>query len=137
MAMKKIISIILLVLSFAFAGFSQSDRDFVRKGNKKYQGNEFAEAELDYSKALEKNPNSIQGIFNLGDALYRQGRYEEAAEKFETAAQMSLQKESRSKAFYNLGNAQVQNFLKQRNNPQPQQPQQNAGQSLEQVREIL
>jgi tetratricopeptide (TPR) repeat protein len=55
---------------------------------------------------LNLNPKSYEGRFNLGDALYRQDKFDEAAKEFNAAANSEeLDDLNRSKAFHNLGNA--------------------------------
>lgn len=101
----------ILTISFVFFivfAQAQSDKKFVRQGNKSYQDNKFPEAEIDYRKALDKNPNSLSANFNLADAMYEQENYEKSTEIFAKIGQSDLSKEQKGMAFYNLGNS----FLK-------------------------
>lgn len=84
---------------------AQSDKALVRQGNKSYQSDDFANAELDYRKALDKNPNSLSGTFNLADAIYSQEDYQKSAELFAKIGQADLGKSQKSMAYYNLGNS--------------------------------
>ncbi len=77
----------------------------IRKGNARYQAGDFVAAEESYKQALENKANSERGIFNLGDAYYRQGRYEEAAQQFGLASRMAQDKQQKAQAFHNMGNA--------------------------------
>jgi len=43
-------------------------------------------AEIDYRKAIEVNPRSTEGIYNLANTLYRQGKLPEAAEQYQFIA---------------------------------------------------
>ncbi len=104
--MKNLLLIIFL-FSIAFTN-AQSDKTLVRQGNKSYKSDDFAGAELDYRKALDKNPNSLSGTFNLADAIYEQEDYEKSAEIFAKIGQSDLAKEQKAMAYYNLGNS----FLK-------------------------
>ena len=70
------------------------DRHHVRAGNRAYEKQEWADAETEYRRALEKNPDSSSARSNLGNALYRQELWDEAVASFEKV-----------NAFYNLGNA--------------------------------
>lgn len=92
------------MFSMAFAS-AQSDKTLVRQGNKSYQNNDFANAEIDYRKALDKNPNSLSGSFNLADAVYAQEDYEKSAEMFAKIGQADLSKDQKGMAYYNLGNS--------------------------------
>lgn len=101
--MKNIL-LIVFVFSIAFAS-AQSDKTLVRQGNKSYQSDDFANAEIDYRKALDKNPASLSGTFNLADAIYEQEDYEKSAEMFAKIGQADLAKEQKGMAYYNLGNS--------------------------------
>ena len=70
---KKIILAIFSLSMFSVSAFSQkAERENMRKGNKMYNSEKFTEAEIDYRKSLEANPNSSDASFNLGNALLRQ-----------------------------------------------------------------
>ena len=58
---------------------AQPAQKLVRSGNKAYKDGHFKEAEIDYRKALTKAPNSQKATFNLGNSLYKQQNYEQAA----------------------------------------------------------
>ncbi|MCD6179799.1 MAG: tetratricopeptide repeat protein [Bacteroidales bacterium] len=102
--MMKNILFIVFMFSVAFVN-AQSDKALVRQGNKSYQNNEFANAEINYRKALDKNPNSLSGTFNLADAVYEQKDFEKSAEMFAKIGQADLAKEQKGMAYYNLGNS--------------------------------
>lgn len=90
---------------FASVVFSQSERSLVREGNRAYEKRQYADAEVNYRKALEVERDFHEGIFNLGDALYKQERFEEAAEHYRNAAAKTMNPTTRAQAFHNLGNA--------------------------------
>ncbi len=69
------------------------ERRHVRAGNRAYGKQEWAAAESEYRRALEKNPESRSAQSNLGNALYQQERWSEAGKTFESV-----------EADYNLGN---------------------------------
>ena len=48
--------------------------------NKLYETEKFTEAEIAYRKSLEVNPRSSEGTYNLGNALYKQKKFPEAAD---------------------------------------------------------
>ena len=81
--------------------------ELMKKSAEGYQS-----AETQYRKALELNRNYDKANYNLGTSLYRQGRYEEAAQYFKTVAeQPSSDSKLRAKAYHNLGNS----LMKQEN----------------------
>ena len=52
---------------------TKQERVCLRNGNKLYEKKRFAEAEVEYRKALQANPASEKARFNLATALMRQG----------------------------------------------------------------
>jgi Ca-activated chloride channel family protein len=72
---------ICLFLCLAFAGAQEESKD-VRFGNKLYKENKFQGAEAFYKKGLAKNNQSFEASFNLGNTLYRQKKYTDAADQF-------------------------------------------------------
>lgn len=103
--MKNVSVILFLLLSFT--AFSQEDKKLLREGNKLYNEQKYIEADSLYRKGMEKAP-SVEGAFNLGDALYKQGKFDEAAQQFQTIASQDVDKEIKSKAYHNLGNSLLQ-----------------------------
>lgn len=104
----KHISVIILALAswlMPIAAIAQQDKKFIIDGNKQYEKKNYAEAEKNYSRALGKNKNSYKGAFNLGDAYYKQGKYEDAANQFQRLTHSAASKDTLSKAYHNLGNS--------------------------------
>ena len=54
---------------------------------------------------MEKDPELFQGHFNLGDAYYKQGRYDEALQSYKNSLQFTDDKTNEAKAYHNIGNA--------------------------------
>jgi len=103
----------LLALGFGLIGvnsvFAQTDKKLIREGNKSYDNKKYSDAEVAYKKSLSKNQKSYEGNFNLGDAYYKQGKYDEAAKQFEQLKSQKTDKKTESAALHNLGNTLLQN----------------------------
>ncbi len=85
---------------------AQSVRSTVREGNKLYEQGRFADAGANYKQALESDKTLNESLFNLGDALYKQGKYEEAADQFRLlSVQKDVDKQTLAKTYHNIGNA--------------------------------
>lgn len=78
-----------------------------RTGNKHFNKGNYADAEASYKKALDKKNNMPEATFNLGDAVYQQKRYDEAAKQFQLSAQTNTDKSVKAKAYHNLGNTHL------------------------------
>jgi Ca-activated chloride channel family protein len=94
--------IIFLGANFAFA---QSTRSLVNDGVKLYNDQKFADAEVNFKKGSEKTPNSFEAKFNLGDAYYKQQRYDEAMKSYQSAMVDAKNDLDKSKIYYNVGNS--------------------------------
>ena len=58
-----------------------------------------------YRRAIDKNKSSADAVFNSGDALYRQKKFEDAGKQFIESHSMNEEKDKRSASMYNLGNS--------------------------------
>ena len=99
----------LIFLSLLFTVFSvqaQQENADVRTGNRLYADEQFLDAEIAFRRALETNPQSFEASFNLGNALVRQEKYEEAFRQYRHALALLPQDdaERRAAAFHNIGN---------------------------------
>lgn len=82
---------ILLIISacVAIGSYAQrTDRDFVRRGNKLYADSLFVKAEVEYRRALDVNPQSMEAMYNLGNSLLAQQKAEEAMKQYQAAASL-------------------------------------------------
>lgn len=84
---------------------AQSDKKYIRKGNREYDKDKFPESEISYRRAIDNNKESPDVIFNVGDALYKQNKFEEAGKQFIENTNQSNDKLKKSAGFYNLGNS--------------------------------
>lgn len=102
--MRQLIIITYIILH-GTAVFAQQEKKYIHNGNKLYQQQKYAEAEASYRQSVEKTKESIAGNFNLGDALYKQKKFDNAAQKFTEIAGSSTNKNVKAQAYHNLGNS--------------------------------
>ncbi len=109
---KSLIGISLLVwVSAGTVSAQKAERKNVREGNELYKSEKYTESEIAYRKSLEVNPRSLEGSYNLGNALYKQGKFPEAAEQYQLITgqgeKMAATPEGKarlSQAYHNMGN---------------------------------
>ena len=77
---------------------NKQERNFIAAGNKLYRDKRYAEAEVQYRKAIEANQASETAVFNLAASLIRQG-----GTNTPDAPNKTIQ-EAQQLAAYNLGN---------------------------------
>lgn len=104
----KIIFIYSLAM-IAMNAFAQKERKYIRQGNKEFENANFENSEVSYRKAVDlEEKKSHEPAFNVGDALYKQEKYEDAIEQFNNLADVEVSKEEKSKIYHNLGNSLLQ-----------------------------
>lgn len=105
---------IILFLLVASPIWAQQESSDVRRGNKAYDKEQYSDAEIDYRKGLDKNSSSLEAHFNLGNALYRQGKYEDAIKEYQQAGTQIVAENGKysdkdkkilSQVHHNIGNA--------------------------------
>jgi Ca-activated chloride channel family protein len=99
------VAFILMLLWCTFALNAQTDKKFIRQGNREYNKNNYSDSEISYRKASDKNTQSADAIFNIGDALYKQNKFEEAGKQFTENISKNDDKAKKSAGYYNLGNS--------------------------------
>ncbi len=89
---------------------AQQEKKYIYHGNELYKAQKFKEAENDYRQSLTPTTvNSLEGNFNLGDALFKQKKYEDAGNQFNKIASTQSNPLVKADAFHNLGNAYLSN----------------------------
>lgn len=107
MNMKKLIPIIFFsAVTFVSA---QSTRSLINDGVDKYDEKQFADAEVNFKKGLEKENDLFAGHYNLGSAYYKQGRFDEALKQYQNSLALAQTDNEKAKIFHNIGNALLKN----------------------------
>ena len=102
--------ILFSVLVFPLVLKAQSEeRKLIRDGNKLYKEKKFSDAEVKYKKSLGLNNISVPGNYNLGNAYYKQGKYDEASQQYQSIfSSKDLNDEQKARAFHNIGNSMLE-----------------------------
>jgi Ca-activated chloride channel family protein len=82
---------------------AQTDRQYIRQGNKLFHSGDYPGAEVSYRKAIEKNPKNPQAVYNLGNALMAQKKDSAAVVQFESASKLETNPLRKAKSFHNIG----------------------------------
>jgi len=105
----------IIFLSF-FIAFSFSNtllgqenyRTLVYEGNQKFNGKDYDGASSKYMEAVKENEKDFTAHYNLGNALYKSKKYEEAKAEFDKAQKLSQTLPDKTAALHNLGNTYMQ-----------------------------
>ncbi|MCD7710019.1 MAG: tetratricopeptide repeat protein [Porphyromonadaceae bacterium] len=87
---------------------SKTERRMLREGNKSYKKEQYTQAEIDYRRSLDASPSSPMATYNIGNTLFRQEKYDEAARQYSQLVEKELPSDDKVKAsenWYNLGNS--------------------------------
>lgn len=103
MLRSKYILFAVFLLSAAGASAQKEERDFIRKGNRLFNDSVFVDAEVNYRKALEVNPKSTVSMYNLGNTLSQQQKFEDAMEQYVSASSIEKDKSKLAQIYHNMG----------------------------------
>ncbi|GAB4488092.1 MAG: tetratricopeptide repeat protein [Saprospiraceae bacterium] len=101
------LKILVFCSTLAVPALAQSPHHHLRKGDSEYDLEHYKDAEKHYREAADLNYGDPVAAYNLGNALYQQGKWEDAAVRFEQVARSSSDKTLKADALHNLGNAQL------------------------------
>ncbi len=101
--MRYILIIILFGVSVTIQ--AQEERKIIRQGNKAYEAEKYTESEELYRKALAKKPKSLEADYNIGNALYKQKKFLDAANKYSSLTNSTTDKKELAYIYHNLGNS--------------------------------
>ena len=112
--MKAYHFIIVWMLGIPMTVCAQHEASNIRSGNRHYESERYTDAEVDYRRGINKNEDSFEAHYNLGNALFRQDKYDEAALEYTKAVQVMDNRKNKAKAqdtlrlaqsYHNLGNS--------------------------------
>ena len=92
--------------------YSQKEKKLIRQGTKEYSDQKYGNAEVSYQKASTENPKSHPAKFNLGDALYKQEKYDQAIDHFSELSENNKNKKELASLNHNLGNSYLNKTAK-------------------------
>ncbi|MEG1621960.1 MAG: tetratricopeptide repeat protein [Alistipes sp.] len=107
--MRKLLYIFLLLAVTTATAQKYPERSEIRKGNRAFAKEQYDRSIERYKRAGTFVPGSFEAGYNMGNALYRASRYDQAEQTLQVVAADTLRAaKERAEAFFNLGNAQFQ-----------------------------
>ena len=109
MKMKINLFYLFVLITFKF-GISQTGEvtNHIYEGNKKAKTEAYVEAEKSYRKAISLAPEKPEALYNLGNTHFLDEKYDEASQRFFQSQKFAKTKESKHRAFHNMGNVYMQ-----------------------------
>lgn len=92
-----------LVLMISFSANAQSDKAIIKQGNEAYGKKDYPAAATEYNKVLQKNPENTTAQYNLGNALYKADKKQEAIGAYDKSIDKLSKPVEKSNAYYNKG----------------------------------
>lgn len=98
-------TILVSVLMMVAFGVARADsfNGMVKKGNRAFTDSDYTKALEFYRQAEAERPETPELQYNIGSALYKEGKYEEAVDKLEKSF-VTGDIKNEAKGHYNLGN---------------------------------
>jgi Ca-activated chloride channel homolog len=94
---------ICLLLFIPAMSFSQTKDKLIKKGNDAYAEKKYDIAADNYLQATANDPANEKAFYNLGNALYKKGKADEAVQAYEASILHSKNINDKSAAWYNKG----------------------------------
>ena len=82
---------------------AQTANQLIREGNKLFSSKNYAQSEILYRKAVDKDGNNAIANYNLGRSLQAQKKNEEAKKMYDNAAKLEKDPVRLSSSYNNLG----------------------------------
>lgn len=93
----------LILYFFSWMMFFAASNDDARKGNEAYENEDYTTAETHYMAALELDPENEELYFNLGNALAKQGKVEDAIQAYMQFTSLAETPQQKALGEYNIG----------------------------------
>lgn len=92
------------LLFLSCGAFAQkNERINIRKGNRAFENKSYVKSEVYYRKALETNKKSSISMYNLGNTLSQQKKYNDAMKMYQSAAKIEKDKAKLAHIYHNVG----------------------------------
>lgn len=103
----KHIFLILITFTCVIQSFGQKERKYIREGNHEYENQKYGNSEVSYQKALDLKPASFEAKYNLGNAQYKQEKYDTAIAKYAELINQTKDKQRLASIYHNIGNSEL------------------------------
>lgn len=97
--------ILFFALVFFAIGVSaqKAERTYIRKGNHAFRDSVYDKAYVNYKKALGVNPQSAISLYNMGNVLSQQKKFNEAMKSYQQALKYEKDKKRLAHIYHNMG----------------------------------
>ena len=89
------------LLAIGLSSTAQTEKETIKEGNDAYGKKDYPAAATSYDKVLQKNPDNVTAQYNLGNALYKSEKKEEAIAAYDKSISKLSKPVEKSNAWYN------------------------------------
>ncbi|MDQ6757484.1 MAG: VWA domain-containing protein [Bacteroidota bacterium] len=102
----------IFILFFSNTSFAQTIKKDIIKGNTAYKKRQYTQAIGAYQSALKRSPKNTTAFYNLGNALYKTNKLDDALKAYDNTVQTARNNALKENGYYNGGvTLQKQNKL--------------------------
>jgi Ca-activated chloride channel family protein len=101
--LKAAAMVVIFILAGNITHAQGGEKTIIKEGNDAYKKADYTSASQSYGKVILKNPENATAQYNLGNALYKLEKKEEAVAAYDKAATQLSKPVEKSNALYNKG----------------------------------
>jgi Ca-activated chloride channel family protein len=100
---KPLAAVLLLIITLSAPAFAQNEKVIIKEGNDAYKKKDYPAAADQYNRVLQKNPGNTTAQYNLGNALYKSEKPDDAVVAYDKSISRLTKPVEKSNAWYNKG----------------------------------
>jgi tetratricopeptide (TPR) repeat protein len=100
---KPVTAVLLLIITLSAPAFAQNEKVIIKEGNDAYKKKDYPAAADQYNRVLQKNPGNTTAQYNLGNALYKSEKPDDAVVAYDKSISRLTKPVQKSNAWYNKG----------------------------------
>lgn len=105
---NKYLVIIFISLINIFQAQTKASRKHLLEGNNKYLAESYKDAAANYLNSIQDGEDSYRSNYNLGNAMYKLKKYDDALIQYEKSLQLAANMSEKANALFNMGNSYFQ-----------------------------
>ncbi len=82
-----------------------AQRSTINSGVDKYNQKKYPDAEVNFKKGIDKDPKSFEAHFNLGDAYYKEGQFDQSLKEYYSSLELTKDPSRKASTYHNIGNS--------------------------------
>lgn len=105
---RKYLVVIFISLMNILQAQTVASRKHLLEGNNNYMAESYKDAAANYLISIQEGENSYRSNFNLGNAMYKLKKYDDALIQYEKSLKLATNNLERAHAYFNIGDSHYQ-----------------------------